>query len=226
MQVGAIAVAIGLVVRGQWRHNWSFATYFIVGLTMSALMTSGRGRFYESPFYLFMLTVLHVLKFAIALEVAWRTFQGFRGGRAAALRAALAIVAATALAAALVPIASSGFSVYETALAQFHPRVINGTLWLMVATLVLAQWYRVPIHPFHAVVLTGFAIYLAVYSVLLGLVQWFGLGIRSFVNMVDTLCYLALMSWWLHAVWRRDNAASAAHVEISNRLEASTPARA
>jgi len=176
MQMGILATALGLVIRGRLRLNWSFAAYVLTALTTNLLMAWAPERFYESAFYLLSQTLLHVLKFGVALEIAWR--------------------------------------------------VINGTLWLMVTILVLARWYRVPVHPFHVAVLTGFCLYLPAFSILLTLIQWYGFGIRSYVNGVDACCYLALTGWWTYNVWRPETAAVAAHVAVARRLEMSGTAPA
>src|SRR6266536_6153774 len=121
-QAIAVAILIGLVIRGKWRLSWAFPLYHCFGLTLTSLIIWWPARFYERGFYLTTLTLLHLAKFAIGLEVAWRTFHTFRGARAVALLILLAIVAATAIAVAVLPVAGPASPAYELALVQFHPR--------------------------------------------------------------------------------------------------------
>jgi hypothetical protein len=71
---------------------------------------------------------------------------------------------------------------------------MSGTIWLMAATLALAQWYRVPVHPFHAAVLTSFAVYLAWTTTLESLVAFYGYeAVRPYsaaaINRPAFLCF-------------------------------------
>jgi hypothetical protein len=174
-EIGLLVTAVGLVARDRWRLSFFFAAYVPVVLTCTALMKWWPERFWVAEFWIAKETIYRVLMLGMALEVAWRTFRAFPGARSASLKTALMILAMTAFAILAVPTISSVSNAFETALGQLHPRLINGTIWLMAATLALAQWYRVPVHPFHAALLTSPAAYLALLNTVLSFIGLYGI---------------------------------------------------
>ena len=150
-------------------------------------------------------TVLHVIKFALALEMGWRVFRGFPGARAAARQTALSILGLTAVVTLTFPIDPSA-DIWTTEIAHLQPRVITSVMWLMAVTLVLAQWYRIPTHPFQYAVLSSFVPYLAVESIVLTIVGngWLE---QRYAN-IDPCAYLILACWWVYVAWRPDRTAT------------------
>src|SRR6266536_987979 len=163
-----LVIATGLIVRRRLSVSWFFGAYIAFGLVVMPMFVWLPSRFYRQWFFLVIQTGADVLKFGIALEIAWRTFRPFPAARSAALLAALMILGVTLLAAAAVPIGADAWE-WETVIGCLFPRVKAGTIWLMAATLLFVRWYHVPIEPFRAAILTTFACYVGFSAVLLSL---------------------------------------------------------
>jgi hypothetical protein len=214
-----VFVAVGLVVRGRWRLGYFFAAYLAAGLGWNVLVGIWPDRFFTAAFFMIIQAVYDILKLGLVLEMAWRTFRVFPGARAGVRAASVALLVATILAAVAVPLAIRGWDSYETALGQFHPLVLTGTIWLIVVVLAAAKWYRVPVHPFHTAVLTSLAAYLAAYTALLRLLVLNGFDDhRIYGNVLDRAAYLLLTSWWAYVVWRPQRGAEKAHAGILRKV--------
>jgi hypothetical protein len=138
-EMALLATALGLIVRGRWRLSWFLALYVPVNLTCEVFITSWPERFWASEFWIVKETIYDALTLGIALELAWRTFHVFPGAESTARKTALLILTGTALAVMVVPMESSRSSPFAVVMGQLHPRVMGGTIWLMAATLALAQ---------------------------------------------------------------------------------------
>ncbi len=216
---GALLVAaVGLIVRKRWMFNMFFAAYIAFAVVTIPMFVLWPSHFYRRWFFLERQTGLDVLKLAVALEVAWRTFRLFPAARSAALLTGLAILATTAMATSTLPIGAAA-SEWEVVVGQFFPRVKAGTIWLMAMTPILARWYRVPVQPFHGAVLTAFVSYLGFDMVL----AWLCNG--SFVShaeILDTISFAAdILVWcyWVHKAWQRETPGTIAHVAMLRKLE-------
>src|SRR5262249_3004270 len=150
--------------------------------------------------------VADLLTLGLALELGWRTFRLFPGAAATARKALLVITALTGWA---VVVGAPSDTDFRT-LSLVIPRRQRGTHAPMCAMLLVAYWYRVPIHPFHAALLTSFAAYLAIYSTLLSLI-----GVRAvspyLAVLADSNCAL-VACWWVYAAWKRQGQTSTIHV--------------
>ena len=94
----------------------------------------------------------------------------------------------------------------QSFLAELHPRVLNGSIWLFTAIAALILWYRLPVEPFHKAVLLSYVPYLLVFTVtmnVLGSLGWAGWERGWAVRYFNQLAYLALMMHWARAAWRR-----------------------
>jgi hypothetical protein len=219
--IACLVVAAGLIARRRWARSGFFAAYIAFGVITIPMFIWWPAQFYHQWFAPGTQTVLDVLKFGIAIEVGWRTFRPFPAARSSALLITLIIIAATALAAAAVPEGAE----WEVIIAKLFPRVMAGTIWLMAVTLVLARWYRVPVHPFHAAILTSFVAYLGVSSA----IYWLSVGAGgAFVahahvlNAIDMGAEVVMRFYWVRAAWQPDSATVIAHGEILRRLQTST----
>lgn len=219
VEVALAAVAAGLLARGRWRLSWFLSAYVPVVLICETLVAWWPRVFFVPGFWMAKQIVYDVLKLGLALELAWRTFRVFPGAGAAARRVVLVILLLTTI----VTIAASGGGVsYLKVAGDLHPRVINGTIWLLAATLGLAQWYRVPIHPFHRAILASLGAYLAVFGVLLRLEGLHGWAAQPYLNALDPLAYLLLTLYWAHMAWRPESALARAHLETLRKVELRT----
>jgi hypothetical protein len=129
----------------------------------------------------------------------------------------------TTLAALALPLAGSDASSYETAVKDFYPRVMDGTVWLFASTLVLAWFYRVPLHPFHRAILVTLAAYTAFFGILLRLFSRYEfMAYRPYVNALNAIACMLLYAWWAYLAWRPLHAADLAYVRTMRRLGVGT----
>lgn len=214
-----LAALIGLMVRGRWRLSLAFSLYIPIGMAANGLLVVWPA-LWGRTFYMTSQVVFDILKLALVFEAGWRTFRLFPGAGAAARKVALAILTVTAAVALLAPLGAPDPDPYVVALTLVHPRVEGGTLWLMAAVLVVAHWYRVPVHPFVSALLTGFVVYLACFGGLLSLMDTYGFEeVRPYVNVLEPLAFLLAAFWWATAAWKPDTQASVAHGATLRRLQ-------
>src|SRR5262249_40300467 len=178
---------IGLLVRGRWRLSRFFATYLAVVLLYGILTLGWQQRFWGPRSYMVFQGLEDLLKLAIGLEVTRSTFRLFRGAQRTSRRLTLAILASTAAWALIAETTTSEPFHFTIAIGIVSPRVQCGVLWLMVATLAIAWWYRVPIHPYHVVLLTSFALCQAFYGALFTTVA-FGFN-REYISVLDNAAF-------------------------------------
>ncbi len=199
----ALAVVLaGVLVRARYRVWYLFALFVALTLAFALMTALWRSRFYTTGFWQAKETALNFVRFAMALELAYRTFRAFPGALAT-LRLTLLIVLVATLVAVL---AVSGPSDYESFLANLHPRVLNGSVWLFSTIAALILWYRLPVDPFHKAVLLSYVPYLIVFSLtmnVLGALGRAGWERAWALQYVNQLAYLALLVHWARAAWRR-----------------------
>ena len=75
--------------------------------------------------------------------------------------------------------------------------------------MALLVWhYQVPITEWQRAIVLGFPPYLLVFVTLLNLFRARGLVLKD-VNLIEPLAYFALVLFWTHAAWRREQPALA-----------------
>jgi len=202
---GTIAIAIvlaGVLVRGRYRVWWFFALYLAVTLVSTVMLVAWPSRFYTTAFWQGKETALNFIRFAMALELAYRTFRTFPGAFATA-RWSLLFVLLVTLGTVLF---SGGRHDYQSFLTDVHPRVLNGSIWLFTAIAAIVLWYRLPVNPFHKSVILSYVPYLLVFSVCMNLLGSAGAAgwERAWpVRYLNQLSYVALTIYWARAAWRR-----------------------
>ena len=209
--IGGVAVLLalgtvgGLAVRHRVGVCYTFVIYLVAVEGSDLLMLLWPGFFYAQWFWVESQTLVSVLRFAVALELTYRTFRAFPGARATARVVLLLVVAATLLVVAGTHDAEPlpGGDVLGPMISRVQPRIVNGTIWLLTAVGALILWYRLPVHPFHKAILTGFVPYLLVFTTALNLLETQGWQIREEVNYLHTGAYVALLGYWAWAAWRR-----------------------
>jgi hypothetical protein len=200
---GLLAVALaGIIARRRYRVWFFLALFLTVTLASTVMMLAWPARFYNSAFWQAKETALNFVRFAMALELAYRTFRAFPGALAT-VRLTLLIVLVATLGAVL---AVSGPTDYESFLADLQPRVLNGSVWLFSAIAALILWYRLPVDAFHKAVLVGYVPYLLVFSLTINVLGALGrAGWERALGLlyVNQIAYLALLAHWARAAWRR-----------------------
>jgi hypothetical protein len=205
VRVFLLVLLAGMLWRGQVRHCWAFAAYVVAALLGNTLVSLWPERFLNEVFWMVKQVVYDVLKVAIALELAWRSFRAFPGARRTAQRVLLALLVASTLSIAWLSSPPSFETVWE-----WQPPVSTAALWLLTATALMVVWYQVPVHGWQRAIMLGLAPYLLVFVSLLGLLELRGWVVAGdFVDMTETLAYLVLVTFWAWAAWRREPAATA-----------------
>jgi len=215
-----LAASAGLLIRRRWCLSWFLAAYVLANFVGDLLVDLWPARFWVPSFWMAKQALCDTLKLGIAVELAWRAFRLFPGAASTARKIVLAILGVTA---ATMLAANSGPS-YEHALSQLHPRVATGTVWLLAATLAVALWYRVPIHPFHMAVLTSLGAYSTVFGSLLGLAGLYGWhgGRWLYLTALDPLAFLLLLCWWAYVAWRPESEVGVAYMRVVQRVQLRT----
>jgi hypothetical protein len=204
----------GILANRRWRSCWSFATYLVVILICNSLVSFWPDTFYQPWFWMVRTPIYDALKVAIAMELAYRTFQAFPGARATARRALVLLLIASSVVFATLPWDPS----YGTALFEWEPRILTATIWLLNALAVIVIWYRVPIHAYHKSILLGFVPYLLVFTILLRMLRHYGYGIMEVVQTAEPAAYMLLMGWWAWAAWEPETASDVSP-EVMHRLQ-------
>jgi hypothetical protein len=93
----------------------------------------------------------------------------------------------------------------------------------MAVPLILAVWYHVPVHRFHAEVLMSWVVYLGLTSAVLQIQATTMGAAASGLNrgLIDKLALapdFLLPCYWAYMAWRRDSAIVIAHGETVRRL--------
>jgi len=221
-----MAITAGLIARRRLRLSWSFDAYIGLALVVIPLVVWWTEQFFWQWFFLLFNTIANVLKIGIAIELAWRTFRLFPRARWTALLAIVAILAITAIATTTGPLNADDWT-WTVVVGHLFPRLKAGTIWMMAVPLVLALWYRVPVHRFHAEMLTSWVIYLGVTSAVLKIqAAAMGTGAHGLNRgLIDKLALAPdslLPCYWVYMAWRPDSAMVVAHGQTLGKLETAT----
>ena len=200
---GTLALAVvvaGVLARRRYRVWFFFALFLAVTLASAVMIGAWPGRFHTHDFWQAKETALNFLRFGMAIELAYRTFRSFPGALAT-LRWTLLFVLVTTW---VTVVAVSGGGVdFRSFMADLHPRVLYGSIWLFTAIAALILWYRLPVQAFHKAVLLSYVPFLLLFTVTmnaLGSVSRDRLGWLSYLYQI---AYLALLVNWARAAWRR-----------------------
>jgi len=206
------AATIGLIVRGRWRLSIFFVAYALSNV-VTVVVYFWPARFYTQAFWILTQASSDILKIGLAIEIGWKTFRRFPGAIRAIRGMALAVIAITIFMSLEMPLTNGRSSSFETALEDFNPRIMDGTIWLIAAMLAVAWFYRVPIHAFHRSVLTLVALYSAFFGTLLRLFGTYTFEVyRPYANAINFVVGAVIWSWWTYLAWRAPTAAERAHL--------------
>ena len=194
----------GLAVRQRVRLCWTFPLYLgTIALADLALMV-GPPPFDSQLFWFGKELVITVLRFALALELTYRTVRAFPTARAT-VRAVLLGVLVLTLAIVFSgtgDLAAEGTPVLGPLITRVQPLVLYGAIWLLTGIAGVILWYRLPVHPLHKAILVGLVPYLLLSTVSLNLIEKWGWEVSGQVNLVPALAWLCLLSVWAVMAWR------------------------
>jgi hypothetical protein len=202
-QLGMALCLAGILLRGRNRYCRFFTIYLGACLAGNLAGVLWPERFFTRDWWVIRQTTYGVLHLAIALELVYWTFIALPGANQAVKRALALVLGATFLSLLLLP---DGAATFESIRSVLQPRLLNGTIWLFAATVGISLLYRVPVHPWHQAIMTGFAAYLTVFTVLLRLLtvtDW-NVDMLDVLNALDPLAYVGLLGYWTWAAWRTD----------------------
>lgn len=195
---------VGLFVRRRYRVCHTFVPYLAVALVADILVLLWPDRFFYRWFWLFKEIAINALRFAVAIELAFRTFRAFPGARSTARAILLALLALT-----LVAVVAATGNLTElmtgkdpdTLIVKVQPLILNGTIWLLTAIAALVLWYRLPVDPFHKAILLGVVPYLLVFTTGLNALEAYGWANLERVSYAQSVCFMALAGYWAYAAW-------------------------
>ena len=204
---------VGVLARGRHRACLSFVLYVAAVVASSILIGMWPERFYVFDFYLLKEIVHNLLKFAVALELAYRTFRGYPG----ALSSARVLIGLVLVATLLVTLSAPPVYGESDLTGELHARVLNGTIWLLTVIAVLILWYRIPVDPFHKAILTGFVPYLLVFSIGMRAITEMGYVESKPFQLAHAIAYNVLVAYWNYAAWRTDPVRGVAPGELARQ---------
>jgi len=211
----AAAVALALLVLGGLvaRRKLGVCRFFVVYLSVATaadiLILLWPRYFFTQPFWVAKEAAIHLLRFAVILELTYRTFQAFPSARSSARMLALVVLGGTfvILLAGAGNLGEPGTTPpLGPVISRVQPMVLNGSVWLLTAMAGLILWYRLPVHPWHKAIIMGLVVYLLVFSTSLSWIESRGWAEREFANHFMRAGYLSLLAYWAVAAWRRAEA--------------------
>src|SRR5262245_55216110 len=193
---------LGIVKRGRLRLCRMFVLFLVVVCVTDILPTLWEAQFYTKDFWLFRESLHNVLRFAVALELAYFAFRSFPGARSTA-RALLLFLLVTTLASVLW--ASWEFRrlpEFFEIIGQIQLPQLMGIIWLLTGIALLILWYRLPVDRMHKAILLGWVPYLLIFTFGLKLAAAYGWNeVIPKVNYVTTGAYFLLLGFWAVAAW-------------------------
>jgi hypothetical protein len=199
-QLGLALCLAGVAARGRFRVSRGFTLYLAACLVGNVSVTLWPEVFFTRSWWVARSMVYNSLRLATALELVYWTFSAMPGAHRTARRVLLAILGLTFVSLVFLPDGGGEDSIRQILL----PRMLNGTIWLFAATVGVSLLYRVPVHPWHRAIMTGFAAYLTVFTVLLRLLAVLGWEVLDLMNTLEPLSYVVLLGYWTWAAWRTD----------------------
>jgi hypothetical protein len=192
-----LATLLGVLVRGHWRAWYSYALYISI-LPLFTTLYFLDARLYNHTVWTVQESLLNAVRFAMALELAARTFRGYPGARSTLNLVVMLVVAATL---ALVFPGGSPTD-YAYFVGDLQPRLLSGSIWLFTAIAALILWYRLPVLPFRKAILLSYLPYLIFSTAFLGLLKEYGWERSQPLQYLNQLVYLALVSFWTYVAWK------------------------
>jgi len=195
-------VLAGLVVNGRARLCWSFAGYVAAVLICDRLIVWWPESFYTRGFWAMKESLYWLLKLGVAAEIGLLTFAALPRARRI-LIGLLSLVLLAAALAQLAPAAERPGDAYAWA-GVVGPRGQAGMVCLLASVVVIAVYYRVPLHPLHRSIVIGLALYLVAYTSVLATLREIGARAYLIMNVLDPVAYAATVGLWARASWRSE----------------------
>lgn len=195
-----VVTLAGLIARRRWSAWYAFTLYIAVVAGFSFAFVAWPDVFWQPHVWLVQTSVVNALRFAVAIELAARTFHAFPGARSTLRPVLLALLGVTLVLVLAIPVTDAD---YRTVLGEVQPRLLNGTVWLFTAIAALILWYRLPVAPLHKSVLLGYVPYLLFELVYLRVFVELGWRKEAF-GYIYPAAYLLLVGHWAWVAWRAE----------------------
>lgn len=200
-----LVLLTGLAVRRRVRLCWTFPLYLGTIALADLLMLAWPEQFGWQWFWLGKELLIDLLRFAVALELIYRTVRAFPTARSTVRGVLLGLLLLTLWivfsgTGDLAP--KEGEAVLAPLISRVQPLVVSGAIWLLAGIAVIILWYRLPVHPLHKAILVGLVPYLLVFVVSLNLIESWGWDVSADVSYFPALAWLVLLGYWAMIAWR------------------------
>lgn len=200
-----LVLLVGLGVRRRMALCWSFPLYLGTVALADALILTWPDTFYTPGFWLGKELLITVLRFAVALELTYRTVQAFPTARAT-VRTVLFGVLLLTLGMVFSGIGDltpdEGSSILAPLITRVQPLVLYGSIWLYTGIAGVILWYRLPVHPLHKAILVGLVPYLLLFTVSLNMIESLGWEVSGWASAVPAVAWLLVLGFWATVAWR------------------------
>jgi hypothetical protein len=200
-----LTLLAGLGARGRFRLCWTFGPYLATAAIADLLMTVWPDQFHTQLFWLGQALVIDGLRFALALELSYRTVRAFPTALSTVRGVLLGVLLLTLwmVFSAIGDLASpEGTPILEPLISRVEPLVLSGSIWLLTGIALVILWYRLPVHPLHKAILVGLVPYLLLFTVSLNMIEGWGWEASELMNLFAGLVWLAVLGFWAMVAWR------------------------
>ena len=204
-QVLTLALLAGLAARGRFGLCWTFGPYLALAALADLLMGVWPDQFHTQLFWLGQAVLINLLRFALALELTYRTVQAFPTARSTVRGVLLGVLVLTL---GMVFQGSGdlrsqgGTPILEPLISQLQPIIVSGSIWLLTGIALVILWYRLPVHPLHKAILVGLVPYLLLFTVSLNVIGSWGWDASELLNRFAGLAWVAVLGFWTRVAWR------------------------
>jgi hypothetical protein len=204
------ATIVGTVKRGRFRLCRMFLLFLVTVFVTDVLAEFWPDPFYTRDFWLIRESLHNMLRYAVALELAYFAFRSFPGARSTARNLLLVLLVTTLGSVIAASWGLSSLPNFQEIIGQIQLPQLIGVMWLLMGIAGLILWYRLPVDRMHKSILLGWVPFLLIFSGGVKLAEAYDWtpSIIPWVNYVTTGAYFLLLTYWARAAW----APAGAHV--------------
>jgi len=200
---GLLALAVIGTVARRWALCRTFPIYLLTCFSGNALVCLWQERFWTPEFYALKETVYGGLQMAVALELAVVILRPFPAALTRVLWRFIGVLAVTSYM-ALVP--RTEYFQYLTLGLPLEQACVS---WMFLILVFPVVWHRIPLGSYHRGLLEGFALYVGMFTLLLGMTAAFGWAVFTLcLQHIDPLAFAMAVGLWGAAAWSKDEQVS------------------
>jgi hypothetical protein len=202
LATGLLWVALAGIVRKRRYREWILFPIFVFAVAFwGTLVIFWNTRFHGPELWMAKEGVHHILRVAMALELAMRTFRAFPGAMATLKRVVFMLMVVTI---GIVLTTAPAALKYESFIGVFQPRVVAAAIWLFTGIAILILWYRLPVSRFQKAIVLSYVLYLPILAAYMNLLAGLGWQRGRLIGYLHQFSYLALASFWAYVCWRTE----------------------